>query len=135
MTFTPGDSVIVQLTACDSPTPPDSLYCEPNCDIYRWSFFVGAEYDCDAVPIPFTPGEASNNYVQFEYPGLGLEQGTIRIFNVRNVPVREISAMTRDEARWYGRDDGGTDQKQGLYLYIIEVDGEIVCNGSIVLAR
>ncbi len=135
MDFIPGDSVIVQLTACDSPTPPESLYCSPNCDLFRWSFYIAPEFECDAVPIPFTPGEASNNYVQFEFPGLGLEEGTIKIFNVRNVPVREITANTREEARWFGRDDGGTDQKQGLYLYIIEVDGEIVCNGSIVLAR
>ena len=135
LSFIPGDSVMILLTTCDSPTAPDSLYCTPNCLLHDWTFFVAAEYECDAVPIPFTPGESSNNFVQFEFPELGVTEGIIKIFNVRNVPIREIRALSRSEARWRGNDDGGTAQSQGLYLYTIEVDGEIVCNGSIVLAR
>jgi hypothetical protein len=139
LNFEPGDSVSVQLSACDSPTPPESLYCAPNCELSEWFFYVFEEFDCDAVPIPFTPDEPNNNYVQFEYPGLAIEAATIHIFNVRNVEVAKIevpgSGDARNQARWFGEDDKGNPQKQGVYLYVIEVDDEIVCNGSIVLAR
>ncbi|MFP4459706.1 MAG: hypothetical protein ACLFSQ_08985 [Candidatus Zixiibacteriota bacterium] len=138
--FTAGDSVHIVLEACDSPvTEPDSLYCPANCSSFEWFFYVYLDYDCDAVPIPFTPDASNNNYVQFEYPGMTTDDGTIYIFNVRNVPVAEIDVTgangARENARWHGNDNGGNPQKQGLYLYVIEVDGEIVCNGTITLAR
>jgi hypothetical protein len=36
---------------------------------------------------------------------------------------------------WNGNDDDGNLLPQGLYLYIIKLDDEIVCNGTITLIR
>jgi len=37
--------------------------------------------------------------------------------------------------RWDGTDPQGSPLAPGLYIYVIIVDGEVVCSGTVVLAR
>ena len=95
---------------------------------------------CTRYPNPFTPGEASNKEVVFEYPGLGEKPATIFIYNVQNILVREINipvsySASKEKARWDGKDNYGKPMRQGLYLYVVESEGQIICSGSVVLAR
>jgi hypothetical protein len=40
-----------------------------------------------------------------------------------------------ENRRWHGIDGTGNAVRPGLYLYIIEKDGEILCNGTVILQR
>ncbi len=138
------DSVSVgTLTVCidaqDFPYPP----CPPNtaqlCDtLYIYQVFP--EYGCARMPNPFTPNaDYKNDFCQFTFPGLGRKEGTISIYDVHSHSVRKIvvpgGREAKEKARWFGKNDDGEPLPQGLYLYVIEVGGEVVCNGTAVIAR
>ena len=46
-----------------------------------------------------------------------------------------FGAKSKTEAVWDGTDRFGRPLPQGLYIYVIEVDGEVVCEGTITIAR
>lgn len=92
------------------------------------------------MPNPFTPNDdLINDYCQFTFPSLYYAKGTIYIFDLHSVLVRtiEIDAglSAKEAAQWDGRDENNRSLPQGLYLYVIEVDDEIVCDGTVVIAR
>ena len=41
----------------------------------------------------------------------------------------------KEVAKWYGKNDDGQFLPEGLYLYVIEVENEVVCDGTVVIAR
>ncbi len=135
MKFSPGETVEVVIRLCDTPD-----WCAPNCAKYRWYFCLVPQDDCAKYPNPFTPnGDGINDYCQFTFPGLGYEDGRISIFDIHNIPICRIDVPTgfgaKEAARWYGVDDDGNLVPVGLYLYVIEVGGEVVCEGTITVAR
>ncbi|MCD6418004.1 gliding motility-associated C-terminal domain-containing protein, partial [bacterium] len=138
-----GDTIEIFTHLCDSPD-----LCGPNCAEYRWVFYLPPPFGCGRMPNPFTPnGDGINDYVQFTFPGLIYKSATIYIFDLHNVliakinvPVENISAGggnfgAKELSRWNGRDNNGRPVPEGLYLYIIEVNGEIVCDGTVTVAR
>ena len=135
--FPPGDTVWVKLDACDEPD-----YCDPNCATSTWWFTVEPEVGCNIHPNPFTPnGDNRNEITVFDYPNMYSEQAKLHIFNMRNVevfsedigPIDEYSQF--DIRSWDGRDNNGNLLPPGLYLYVIVKGGEVVCNGTVLLAR
>ena len=136
--FYDGDTVYVTVHTCDT---PDSGYCAPNCSTYTFFFYYRLIFDCDRRPNPFTPGDENriNDYCQFEFPDMGSKDGTIYIYDLYSVLVREISvpagAGAKEAARWWGDDKNGKPVEPGVYLWVIEVDGEIVCEGTVCIAK
>jgi len=130
----PDDTVEVCVTAADSPDT-----CGPNLLDTCFVFYTMPRIICAAYPKPFIPENPTNSYVQFTFPGQGFEEAEIFIYNLRNVEVRHIkvpaSQSAKQLSRWDGRDDKGKLQKPGVYLYLIERGGKVICNGTVVLAR
>ncbi|RKZ29499.1 hypothetical protein DRQ33_08750, partial [bacterium] len=98
------------------------------------------EYHCTRVPNPFTPNsDGINDHCQFLFEGMGYKSAQIYIYDVHSVLVRQINVPTgadaKRSARWDGLDNNGKPLPQGLYIYVIEVDGEIVCKGTVTIAR
>jgi len=98
------------------------------------------DYECTVVPNPFTPnGDKINDYCQFSFSGIMFHSGRIMIYDVHSVPVCKIDVPlgwgAKTAARWDGTDSSGEPAPQGLYLYVIESDGEVVCEGTVTLAR
>ena len=95
---------------------------------------------CKESPNPITPNnDGVNDYARFEFPNMRqkLPSTKIYIYNIRGRLVRtiEMSDVVGDNWLWDGRDENDQPCRQGLYLYVIEVDGEKVCNGTISIAR
>jgi len=133
--WVPGESVVVYLHLCDAPDT-----CGPNCDNYQWHFMLLPPYSCGRMPNPFTPNDDEfNEYCQFYFPGLIYEEGKIYIYDIHGVLVNEIHVPGDSEAkrnsRWFGMEKNGGKLPQGIYLYLIEVNGEIVCDGTVTIAR
>ena len=97
-------------------------------------------WNCERKPNPFTPNsDGENDYTYFTFDGIGEKEATIYIYDNRSILVRKIyvpaGAEAKSAARWDGRDENRRSLPQGLYLYVIESDGEVLCNGTITLAR
>ncbi len=88
---------------------------------------------CDVHPNPFTP-EGLNPAAIFEYPQKGYQDSDveIKIYDLKNRLVRTLEGI---EYEWDGRDDDGNPMSKGPYLYLIERNSEIICHGTIYLAR
>ena len=96
--------------------------------------------NCSRSPNPFTPNsDGENDYTYFTFDGIGEKEATIYIYDNRSILVRKIyvpaGAEAKSAARWDGRDENRRSLPQGLYLYVIESDGEVVCEGTVTLAR
>ena len=69
------------------------------------------------------------------------EGAELIVFDMRNIEVYrgEIGSVENreqfDRRWWNGRDKSGNKLPPGLYIYIIIVKGEIVCDGTVVLMR
>ena len=124
-----NDSVCVTLIASDiMPDYGDQNVMEP----YHWCFFPSAT-TCNYYPNPFTPdGDGINDLVMFTYPFMAMGTGIIRVFDLRNELVWE-SPSGADS--WDGRTNAGEVATPGLYMFVIENDGEVVCSGTVLLAR
>ncbi len=130
-----GDTIEIFAYLCDAPDT-----CGPNCAEYFWFFYLPPPYGCVRVPNPFTPNyDNINDVVQFTFPGLIYKKGNIYIFDIYRILIREIEIPAginaKNYAIWEGKDKNGDDIPQGLYIYVIEVDGEVVCEGTITIAR
>ncbi len=130
-----GETVSVGVYVCDSPDT-----CDPNCAEYLWEFYLPPPYGCERIPNPFTPnGDGENDVVWFRYPGLIYEAGVIYIYDLHGALVRRINVPSgfgaKEFAFWDGSDDSGSPVPEGLYIYLIEVSGEIVCEGTVTVAR
>lgn len=124
-----NDSICITVSAADiMPDYGDQNYMEP----YRWCFFPSVT-TCNFYPNPFTAnGDGINDVIQFTYPYMALRQGIIRIFDLRNQP---IWVSENGATIWDGRTDTGELTSPGLYLFIIENEGEVVCSGTVLLMR
>ncbi len=132
-----GESISFSLSATDS-----TDYCIDNRADSIWYFFIKPPISCFAHPNPFSPnGDNINDYVTFDYPYMFDRGAKIYIFNLRNVKVWEseveaVSSMTDYSVRsWTGKDTDAQELPAGIYLYIIESDGEVLCKGTIILTK
>ncbi|MFP4458273.1 MAG: gliding motility-associated C-terminal domain-containing protein [Candidatus Zixiibacteriota bacterium] len=132
-----GDTVWVRtMRLCDAPD-----ICTPNCSDSAWYFRQEHDRSCLAVPNPFTPNsDAYNDRIYFEYPGQDLDDAEIVIYNLRGFEIcrKTVPASINEydlSRTWDGLSTGKQMQKPGQYLYMILVDGEVVCEGSITLVR
>jgi len=135
--FTAGDTIDVHVYSGDDPD-----LCDPNQSDFEWSFLMEPKITCNLFPNPFTPnGDAINDFTVFDYPMMFSGEAELIIFNVRNTPVYQttigpVEDMTDYSTRnWMGLDSEGKKLPQGLYLYIIKKDGEIICNGTVTILR
>jgi len=137
VSFGSGDTVEVQLSVYDTPD-----YCDPNNDEYFWFFTIEPRVSCLVHPNPFSPnGDGYNEFVVFSYPFMFSKEGRIRVYNLRNMLIWECTVPPQTgfsnflDRCWNGRDKHNKPVPEGLYIYAIEVEGEIVCNGTITLIR
>ncbi|RKZ30245.1 hypothetical protein DRQ33_08035 [bacterium] len=135
--FPPGDSVCVVISATD-----EVDYCADNEYDTTYCFMIEPEVACLAHPNPFTPnGDAINRFAVFDYPYMLSEGATLKIYNLRNVLVYEEklekveNIRQFDDRNWDGKDNDGKPLATGLYIWMIIRNGEVVCNGTIVIAR
>lgn len=136
--FTSGDSVFVSVYLYDSPDT-----CAPNEFADSMQFIIEPDVECLVFPNPFTPNNDDiNDLAVFNYPFMFSEKAELAIYTVRNVEVyrAEIDMVDRDIVEfgprsWDGKDSQGKLLPDGLYIYLIIQDGEVVCNGTVVLAR
>ncbi len=135
-----GETISVDLHTCDC---VDSEFCGPNCAPYSWTLWYPYEVGCSRMPNPFTPNDDTyNEYTQFTFPNMASKDGTIYIYDINSILVKQIDvpagqgvAETRRLARWDGTDSNGNRVHQGVYMYVIVVDGEVVCEGTVTVAR
>ncbi len=137
MTFIAGDTVFVSLDVFDSPDR-----CAPNFDNFEWIFFIEPEITCAVFPNPFTPNtDTYNDEAFFNYPNMLSENATVIVYDIRNVEVWRCEAppledlLDANRCIWDGRDNENQPVKPGLYLYIIKIGNEVVCNGTVLLLR
>ena len=112
--------------------------CAPNCieEPYECIKFIAAEFECRAHPNPFTPdGNNVNDVAFFDYPKRFFEDATIYIYDMQGVELRKIEVGPEHTYTWDGKDSQNNECRPGVYLYVIEVDGEVICTGTVVLAR
>jgi len=135
--FAPGDTVEINISACDIPD-----YCGPNCFDILFTFPTVPVSGCMAKPNPFTPdGNLINDVAVFDYPNMYADEAEVTIFNLygREVfagkigPVSDISDW--QNRTWNGSDNNGVPLRQGIYIYVITIGDELVCDGTIVIAR
>ncbi|OQX89362.1 MAG: hypothetical protein B6D65_03610 [candidate division Zixibacteria bacterium 4484_93] len=137
MSFGSGDTVDVQISVYDTPD-----YCDPNGDEYSWFFTIEPRVSCSVHPNPFSPnGDGYNEIVVFGYPFMFSEEGKISVYNLRNMLIWECTVPPQTdfsnflERSWNGYDKYKRPVPEGLYIYVIEVEGKVVCNGTITLVR
>lgn len=98
------------------------------------------EYPCSHLPNPFTPNyDGANDFVQFTFEGITQKEATIRIFGSYGREIRKIYVPkgpdAKEKARWDGKNNDGHPMPNGIYLWTIECEGKIVCEGTTTLAR
>ncbi|HHS50715.1 MAG TPA: hypothetical protein ENN07_06315 [candidate division Zixibacteria bacterium] len=88
--------------------------------------------ECGATPNPFSPNaDGINDEANFTYPNQGVQPATIEIYDVSGRLVTQLEDITF----WDGNDSAGTSQPKGVYIYIIMRDGEVLCKGTIHIAK
>ena len=102
--------------------------------------FVDSVQECYSFPNPITPNADNiNDYVQFHFGEIFVKPARIHIFGIHGHEIRTIDVpaglSAKQHARWDGTDDGGNPVPEGVYIYTIEVADEIVCEGTITIAR
>ena len=137
ISFIAGDTVNVMITVYDSPDR-----CDANVAQFSWQFIIEPEIGCAVIPNPITPNfDGVNDEAVFTYPNMMSEPATIIVFDSRNIEVWRSEAdpvSDYDEFSgrvWKGLDSNGRPAPAGLYLYVVIVDGEVVCNGTVVVLR
>jgi len=137
LTFINGDTVHVCIEISDSPDR-----CAPNLAEYCWDFTIEPTVGCEVVPNPFTPnGDETNDRALFFYPNMFSEAADIIIFDSKNHEIwrSEVAAQTDITSApgrlWNGEDSSGEPATPGLYLYIVNSGGRVICNGTLLLLR
>ncbi len=132
-TPTARDSIFIDvIEICDN-----AIGCGPNCfSGLRFFKFIKYETFCSSHPKPFTPnGDHINDIVQIEYPKRFETQATVTITDLSNKEIQKVEMRSDSRYLWDGTDSGGHPCRQGVYIFAVEVEGEVVCTGTIVLAR
>ena len=138
LSFLDNETVTIRVQAGDAISITDWCDHGPNVLDTTWSF-VMSETPCERTVNPITPAnlDGFNDYTLFRFPNMRstkLEK-TIYIYDRYNHLVREIKKPDADGWKWDGRDDQGDFVPQGVYVYVIVVGGEAVCNGTVSVAR
>lgn len=101
--------------------------------------FELGESGCYARPNPFSPNsDGVNDEVFFQYPGMGYESALLKIFDMKG---RSVIERTMDSPAdllnnfWDGRDSDGQAMPKGVYMYVILRDSEVICHGTVYIAR
>jgi len=138
LSFLDNETVTIRVQAADAIEVTDWCDHGPNVLDTTWSF-VMSETPCERTVNPITPAnqDGFNDYTVFSFPNMRSTKldKTIYIYDRYNHLVREISEPTENGWVWDGRDDDGNFVPQGVYVYVIVVDGEAVCNGTVSVAR
>ncbi|MFP4460107.1 MAG: gliding motility-associated C-terminal domain-containing protein [Candidatus Zixiibacteriota bacterium] len=131
-----GDSANIHIEGItDSPD-----LCIGNASEADWVFYTETKI-CNAFPNPFSPNaDGYNDHIHFIYPGQEIDDAELIIFDKRH---SEVYRSDIDASFGYyntGRSFDGIDGKNsmlppGLYIYIIMIDGEKVCEGTFTLIR
>jgi len=101
---------------------------------------IPCPHRCERFPNPITPNfDAINDFAQFEFDGIFVKPARIHIFDIHGHEIRTINVpaglSAKQHARWDGTDDDGNPVPEGVYIYTIEVAGEVVCEGTVTVAR
>ena len=91
-----------------------------------------------AMPNAFTPnGDGKNDAAKIHFSGYDPSALVLRVFDLRGLEVRLVRPERRGdpEIQWDGRDDRGSLQMPGAYLWLLENDGKKVGSGQVVLIR
>ena len=127
-------------------TPRQTLYLEPD-SLHRLDFVqgtVGVEEGLSATPAgrallanhpnPFNPRTS----IRWRLPQGLTARAVLRVFNLLGEEVRTfaIPAGRGDgELRWDGRDVLGREAPGGIYLVLLECDGQRLASGRMLLLR
>lgn len=87
---------------------------------------------------PFTPNEDGiNDDACFYCEQFQLENPCIKIFDLRGRFIKELggSDFYEKKFRWDGRDNNGNQVMPGVFLYILQDQGQPLANGCVVVAR
>ncbi|MCK5833242.1 hypothetical protein KAH81_06175 [bacterium] len=131
--FVAGDTVRITAYAGDNPD-----LCESNLSAFSWWFVMEPKITCNIYPNPITTnGDGINDAAVFDYPLMFSGSAELFIFDIRNTlvysstigPIEELTDVTN--RFWDGKDRNGISVRPGLYLYVIQQDGEAICNGTI----
>ncbi|MFP4459157.1 MAG: gliding motility-associated C-terminal domain-containing protein [Candidatus Zixiibacteriota bacterium] len=135
MSFEDNQEINVIVEACDD---IQEALCGPNCMEHQFSFTLGAT-PCYQEPNPITPnGDGKNDYVEFRFPDMrtAANERAIHIFDINGGKVVEMIEPNMGSMwTWDGIDDEGNPCGQGTYAYVIVVDDELVCDGTITILR
>jgi len=135
--FADGQTVTVRLMVRD--LPPATSDCAGNLLDTSWTFTL-SETPCDRYPNPITPGirDRVNDDVIFQFPNMRKTGADIEIY-IYDLKGNEVALIDKRSVvgdwRWDGTDTNGDQLGQGTYIYLIRVDGETMCNGTITIAR
>ncbi|RMF59667.1 MAG: choice-of-anchor D domain-containing protein [Bacteroidetes bacterium] len=101
------------------------------------SLLVEVSPELVVAPNPFTPnGDGINEPVRFKVREAGYQNAVLKIFNFEGRLLRTIDTLDgAGHLTWDGRDETGTDQPPGVYLYIVEDAGSVRASGYVTLAR
>ncbi|MBN1755343.1 gliding motility-associated C-terminal domain-containing protein [bacterium] len=134
--FADGVGITVQVIAEDM---CDASFCPRNVLDTSWQFYTGSNV-CSRSPNPITPNnDLKNDYVTFTFPNMVFKapDSEILLFSLDGNLVRELKEADRvsDKWVWDGNDNGGQPVKQGVYIYIIKSDDNVICNGTVTVVR
>jgi hypothetical protein len=118
--------------------PPITSDCAGNLLDTTFTFTL-SETPCERYPNPITPGVSAgvNDEVIFQFPNMRKANSDIHIFiyDLKNNQVADIDQPLSGEWRWDGTDTADEQLTQGTYIYLIKMDDETVCTGTISIAR
>jgi len=133
-----GDTIYVEVYAEDA---LDIRDCGINSSTVDWWFLLELA-ECKRFPNPFTPNrDGYNDEVIFDYPRMFSSDAELKILDKRNQLIYEkklssiVSYSDYESRLWDGKDRSGNAADPGLYIYMILRDGEVLCNGTILLVR
>ncbi|MCD6596016.1 hypothetical protein J7L68_10150 [bacterium] len=138
LSFLDNEIVTVRVRAGDSIAVQD--FCEHGANILdtSWTFSM-SETPCYRGTNPITPSlwDGYNDYTVFHFPNMRSGKFTkkIYIYDRYEHLVRTITDFGDEGWSWDGKDENNVVVSQGVYVYVIVVDDEAVCNGTISVAR
>ncbi len=128
--FIAGDTVWITLHLADM-----ARLCGANSSSMDTFFVISPETGCEIWPNPFTPNnDGFSDIAFFSYPDRYFQSGELLIFTKRGEEIYR-NEIINDDIHWNGRDKQGSLASPGLYLYLILVEGEKLCEGTVVLIR
>ena len=97
--------------------------------------------NCICEPNPFTPnGDGINDYCRIWFKGIEDELSVVYIYDSHSVEVKYLvipggAANSYGFPLWDGTTWMNKPVPQGVYSYVVEQNGKIICTGTITVAR